>query len=125
MHVCSHRCNFGDQRFSVWSFGCCARVAMATLAHAWEESAVIRARFRRQISWIQFPIPIKKEARDTDSEKQQKNKEKVDPHLPTTRALELNVEILDKMLDHCSNEFLEVSKLQKEVCARNRPQKPC
>ncbi|CAE7648197.1 unnamed protein product [Symbiodinium microadriaticum] len=90
---------------------------MATLAQAWESSAVIRGRFRKQISWIQFPIPVQKETRDTDSQKQQKTKkdktDKADPHLPTTRALELNVEILEKMLDHCSNEFLEVGKLQK------------
>ena len=100
---------------------------MAALAQAWESSAVIRGRFRRQISWIQFPIPVKKEARGTESEKQQKKKdksEKADPHLPTTRSLELNVDILEKMLDHCSNEFLEVGKLQKEVCARNRPHHP-
>ena len=97
-----------------------ATIAMATLAQAWESSAVIRGRFRKQISWIQFPIPVQKETRDTDSQKQQKTKkdktDKADPHLPTTRALELNVEILEKMLDHCSNEFLEVGKLQKEAC---------
>ena len=77
--------------------------AMENLAVDWEHRAVVRARFRREISWLQFPIPP---AAST----------KTDNHAPTTRALELNVEILSCLLDRASFEFLDIERLQMQAC---------
>ena len=74
------------------------------LSDAWEGSAVIRNRFRREIAWLQYPVagntaPLKKG----------------DAHAPSTRALESNVEVLSLMLDFYSFEFLHVHVLQQEA----------
>ena len=74
------------------------------LAPAWESLAVVRGRFRKNISWLQFPIP-----------KLSDGKQQKDPHTPTTRALELNHEVLNKMLDEVSFEFLDISRLQTQA----------
>ena len=72
---------------------------MENLADEWEQRAVIRARFRREISWLQFPCTGNKN----------------DPHAPTTRALELNIEVLTPMLSYCSFEFLDIDRLQRQA----------
>ena len=72
---------------------------MENLASKWDDRGLIRSRFRREISWLQFPVNAQ-------------NLPKGDPHAPTTRALELNVEILAPMLSCCSFEFLDIDRLQ-------------
>jgi hypothetical protein len=85
-----------------------ARVSKSDgLAELWEQRGVIRQRFRKEISWLQWPIPTKDPTKDPESAD--------DPHTPTTRALELNVDALDCMLSHYKCEFVEVHALQKEA----------
>ena len=88
-------------------------MSIAGLAEAWENCAMIRGRFRKGLPWLQFPIP--KAAPSTPKDSKDGKPKARDPHTPTTRALELNHEILDKMLDFCSMEFLEIGKLEKEA----------
>ena len=71
----------------------------------WELCPVIRARFRKEISWLQYPIPW---AKDKDGKD-------VDPHTPSTRALELNSDALHAMLNYYTYEFVQVHSLQKEA----------
>ena len=78
------------------------------LAPAWETLSSVRARFRRGLLWLQFPIP-KHAVVGRDREKR-------DPHTPTTRALELNYEVLDKMLDEVSMEFLDINRFGLHGC---------
>ena len=79
------------------------------LASAWEGSALVRARFRKGLPWLQFPIPTVRKSEDV------KDKSRGDPHCPTTRAMELNHEILSKMLDFSSMEFLAIHMLEEQV----------
>ena len=75
---------------------------MEDLPDAWQNLALIQSRFRREISWLQFPVTAQ-------------SLPKADPHAPTTRALELNVDILKPMLDCCSFEFLGIDRLTKQA----------
>ena len=73
---------------SVWSwfsFGHLVFGLMSSLGKAWEKSASIRSRFRRELSWLQWPCPNP----DSDME---------DLHAPSTRAIELNVQALHTMV---------------------------
>ena len=78
---------------------------MEGLAEAWEGVATIRGRFRREISWIQFPLKVVHTVKG----------EKGDLHAPTTRAIELNVELLSVMLKYCSFEFVDIVRLQRQA----------
>ena len=74
------------------------------LATAWENLASVRARFRKGLPWLQFPLPkVAAVGKGVEAKK--------DPHAPTTRALELNYEVLDKMLDEVSFEFIDITRL--------------
>ena len=66
----------------------------------------MRLRFRKSITWLQWPLP---KAKAEGAARQ------ADPHLPCTRALELNVEALDRMLDFFSGEFVDINRLEKEA----------
>ena len=78
----------------------------SSLARSWEGSAALRLRFRKNISWLQWPLPKFKPEGKT---------RQADPHLPCTRAVELNVEALDRMLDFFQGEFVDIDRLEKEA----------
>ena len=87
-----------------------------SLAKAFEECPSVRERFRKQTTWLQFPIPalsVKPEPREGDEGNEEKKV--VDPHAPSTRALELNVEILQAMLGVYGGEFVDIKFLKKEA----------
>ena len=81
------------------------------LAKSWDNCSIIRGRFRRDMSWLQWPIPGKKKPGPKPDVSNPKN----DPRVPCTRAVELNVPILSVMLDHCTGELVNVHDLAKEV----------
>ena len=89
-------------------------IGFAGMAEAWEQSAVVRNRFRRNLPWLQYPIPKREEIPEGEG----KEKEDVDNkgfHAPSTRALELNVETLSGMLDVYGGEFIDIDHLTKEA----------
>ena len=104
-------------------------VEAVPLHKLWEACPSVRNRFRKGIPWLQFPIPPKgaegdgKDGNDNgrDSkdpgigDEEGPRKRSADPHAPTTRALELNWEVLDRMLDNYHGEFIDVYFLQKEA----------
>ena len=109
---------------------CAAGVDMSdsereSLASLWEKCFTVRCRFRRSLPWLQFPIPVK-DVTDgdaagphdgealTEDVDDKPRKRSADPHSPTTRALELNWEVLNAMLDNYNGEFVDVYFLQKE-----------
>ena len=105
-------------RLTKWLFrsSFAARItSIQSLAEAWDNLFLVRGRFRKELPWLQFPIPKlePKLLKETTKDGKEKFKSR-DPHHPTTRALELNHEILDKMLDHVSMEFLDIYRLQEK-----------
>ncbi|CAE7854188.1 unnamed protein product [Symbiodinium necroappetens] len=78
-----------------------------SLASAWESCSAVRGRFRRELPWLQWPIPGKDAKPGPASSSP-------DPHFPCTRALELNAAVLTKMLDVFSGEFLDIAFLTKQ-----------
>ena len=80
--------------------------AMAfVLAYAWEKCVLVRNRFKRGISWLQWPVPNP----DSDLD---------DLHAPSTRALELNVEVLRTMTIELDGNNIEIPRLEKEAHSR-------
>ncbi|CAE7377900.1 unnamed protein product [Symbiodinium microadriaticum] len=74
------------------------------LAAALEACATVRSRFRRELPWLQWPIPGR-EAKPGPASSSK------DPHFPCTRALELNAAVLHKMLDVFTGEFVDIAYL--------------
>ena len=75
-----------------------------TLAKSWETIATVRGRFRKNLSWLQWPVPNN----DTDLD---------DLHEPCTRAVELNVEVLRHMVVDLEGCSIDVKTLQLEACS--------
>ena len=76
---------------------------------SWEANSTIRSRFRREMKWLQWPIPEKpKNSPDED-------KEEVERNPICTRSLELNVDAIAILLDHVSGEFVHVDALKHEA----------
>ena len=102
------------------------------LASAWEKCSSVRSRFRRDISWLQFPIPAKVPTSTKPNHGKGKGKgaddasdddsKLPDLHAPTTRAVELNYQILQAMLDCYQGEFVDIVFLRKE--ARHHTETP-
>ena len=90
-----------------------------SLSSLWERCNVVRIRFRKSLPWLQFPIPPARDdvadATDAQGDEEAPIKKGMDPHSPTTRALELNWEILNAMLDNYHGEFVDVYYLQREA----------
>ena len=84
-------------------------VGLAGMAEAWEMCHSVRSRFRRSFAWLQYPIPGSVTAKKEDEEAADKS------HSPSTRALELNHEILGAMLDIYDGEFIDVHRLTREA----------
>ena len=81
------------------------------LAHQWEESTVIRSRFRRNLVWLQWPncsIPVKAEESDEDEPNLTK-------HPINTKSLELNADAVIAILDWANGSFVEIEQLQPEA----------
>ena len=94
-----------------------SEVGFPGMAEGWEKCISVRSRFRKHLPWLQFPIPSKK-AGETPVETgdgQQNEAEPENPHLPSTRALELNWEILDSMLSIYTGEFIDIDRMTKEA----------
>ena len=89
-----------------------SEIGFADMAEGWESCVSVRTRFRRSLPWLQFPIPCRGEAEDQDDKA---SDEKKNPHAPSTRALELNWEILSSMLGSYGGEFLDIDRLTKEA----------
>ena len=73
----------------------------------WESSSTIRGRFRRQVTFLQWPYNAK------DAEKDEG--EEMARHPTCTKSLELNVEALDAMLDYYNGMFTDVYEVQAEA----------
>ena len=90
-----------------------------SLSTLWEKCNLVRNRFRKSLPWLQFPIPARESTdngvADPQDEEEIAIKKDFDPHSPSTRALELNWEILNAMLDNYNGEFVDVYYLQKEA----------
>ena len=81
------------------------------LASQWEESTVIRSRFRRNLLWLQWPncpIPVKAEESDEDGPNLTK-------HPIHTKSLELNADAVIPILDWANGSFVEIEQLQPEA----------
>ena len=89
-----------------------SEIGFANMAEGWESCVCVRSRFRRSLPWLQFPIPCKGEGEGQDDKA---SDEKKKPHAPSTRALELNWELLNSMLSTYDGEFLDVDRLTKEA----------
>ena len=72
------------------------------LAKTWEQNVTVRGRFRREITWLQWPIPNP----DVDPE---------DLHQPSTRAIELNVEVLRAMVVELQGASIDIKRLENEA----------
>lgn len=68
-----------------------------------EKLMTVRTRFRRYESWLQWPTPT------------QLVEGEGDPHAVSTKALELNIEAIDKMVDVYHGEFVDIWNLQAEA----------
>ena len=84
---------------------------MGDLAHIWENSSVIRSRFRKSWSWLQWPYyavdALQQETDDNDG--------RVEKHPVCTKSLELNVDTLIGVLDWARGGFVDIPALQPEA----------
>ena len=78
-----------------------------SLAKLWEKISCVRGRFRRNLSWLQWPVPNP----DSDMD---------DLHEPSTRAIELNVEVLRHMVIELEGCAIDIKTLQIEACSNFR-----
>ena len=89
------------------------------MAEGWESCLSVRSRFRKALTWLQWPI----QSRPTDIKPEDEpNPDETNgdlkphnPHAPSTRALELNFEILDSMLNQYEGEFIDIERITKEA----------
>ena len=76
------------------------------LAAEWENCSVIRSRFRRDESWLQWPYVQHLEA---DGE------EAIEKHPVCTKSLEMNSAALMVMIDHYHGAFVDINALHAEA----------
>ena len=82
-----------------------ASVAMAGclyLYKGWEKLSLVNARFRKEISWLQWPVP------NPDSDPS-------DLHAPSTRAIELNCDVLRVMVIDLEGSSIDIRRLENEA----------
>ena len=77
----------------------------------WEASNTLRSRFRRQMTWIQWPIHNV----DVADESGEGGDGKADRHPCCTKSLELNIDALSAMVEHYYGTFCDVYKIQTEA----------
>ena len=84
-----------------------SEIGFAKMAEGWESCMMVRSRFRRSLPWLQFPIPVPSgDGKEGENEKESVDKK--NPHGPSTRALELNWEVLNTMLTVYEGEFIDI-----------------
>lgn len=84
------------------------------LALDWESCNTIRNRFRRDLTWIQWPT-TDLEANENPEHGDGPNDDDLAKRPVCTRALELNADALLMMLYHYQGNFIDIGKLQLEV----------
>ena len=99
------------------------------LALDWESCVAIRSRFRRNVSWIQWPLtPLAADppgAGNEDGVPTDELDDVTNKHPVCTKALELNADALQCMLEFYSGNFIDIPKLQGKAtlhstcCASN------
>ena len=91
--------------------------APCDLAHEWESCSLIRSRFRRVISFVQFPVTPAELVEKTGEIEKNGEEDDLDflKRPVCTKGLEMNADALLCMLDHYSGNFIDVYKLQSEV----------
>jgi len=86
------------------------------LALDWESCASIRSRFRRDISWIQWPITAEETTGGNDAVGDGDDDDDAIPKRPIcTKSLELNAPALLFMLDFFEGNFIDIGKLQSQA----------
>ena len=80
-----------------------------SLAATLEEIKVVRNRFRKDVSFLQWPIPPHSDEGNGDEEPEDRY------HPICTKSLELNHEILIATLHHYGGQFCDVKDLEREA----------
>lgn len=75
--------------------------AWSDCASGWEADPKIRARFKKGLPWVQWPICGRDEV--------------ANDHNPSTKALELNSGALVVMLKCFGTEFIDIDRLQRQA----------
>ena len=96
-----------------------AEIGFRGMAEGWEACLSVRSRFRKALTWLQWPIQnrptdVKPEDEPNPDEANGVLKPR-NPHGASTRALELNFEILDSMLNQYEGEFIDIERITKEA----------
>ena len=84
-------------------------MAAADLARQLECSSIIRSRFRRGMSWLQWPNSV------SDATAEEGEEPKVEKHPVCTKSLELNADALLGLLDWANGGFVDIPALQNEA----------
>ena len=84
------------------------------LALDWESCASIRSRFRRDISWIQWPVLAEETTGGNDAGGDGDN-DTIPKRPICTKSLEMNASALLCMLDFFEGNFIDIGKLQSEA----------
>ena len=87
----------------------------AELAAAWECCKTIRSRFRREMSWLQFPVNGVDACPDEAQPNDDEDGNPLPKHPVCTKSLELNADAVAAMLDHYDGKFIEIPTLQREA----------
>ena len=104
------------------------------LALDWESCVAIRSRFRRNVSWIQWPVsPAALDTSHAAGNEDGVPTDELDdvPKRPVcTKALELNADALQCMLESYNGSFVDIPLLQGEAtlhttCCANGVQVKC
>lgn len=77
----------------------------SSFAHSLEQCALIRSRFRRQVSWLQWPTAVVSQEEDGDIER----------HPICTKSLRLNVDAVRLMVEFYHGDFEDIHALTAEA----------
>lgn len=102
---------------SLGDFPTCAgyMAASGELALDWESCRTIRSRFRREISWIQWPAIAEDVTGDPDDRDKDEDDNPAKQRPVCTKALELNADAVLVMMDFYDGNFVDIYKLQSQV----------
>ena len=85
------------------------------LAAEWECCKTIRSRFRREMSWLQFPVHAVDACPDEAQPNDYEDGNPLPKHPVCTKSLELNADAVSAMLDFYDGQFVEIPTLQREA----------
>ena len=77
----------------------------------WEKNHLIRRRFQRETSWLQWPALPQKEMNENEEEPE----EEVEKQPICTKSLELNVEPITILTNYLHGNFANIDALKKEA----------